>query len=308
MNHIMTVTIPDVSPASELKFITELDGVAHRLIQLGQNSQLVLTHAWQSICRNLPLRVIENRQNYKGPNSYLEQFGDDNGYFTHDLEGTFHHFVQWLCSVHAANKNLPNSGNLENLPAASILKVESQMKTMLDEQAKIKQSQQQQMQQTQQVTNKLAQQIQSFALASASNQAGPSTAPQAAPSQPQPSDSRGQKRKRDDQPRNRVRFSCVFCGESHFAAQCSKNIQERKAIAVQKNICQNCYQSDHLAETCPEEFRCKSCKNKPNQVKHAASFCQISYDYFQRRQAKRVKKENPTQDGSQPPPPPSTSQ
>jgi hypothetical protein len=87
----------------------------------------------------------------------------------------------------------------------------------------------------------------------------------------------------------------------HYAVQCEKSIPERKAIAMQRNLCMNCFQIGHIAANCKLPMKCKTCEKDLSKPKHASAFCQTNADDFARRKiARRSKNHNTAANPSNP--------
>ena len=79
-------------------------------------------------------------------------------------------------------------------------------------------------------------------------------------------------RKPYDAPLGARPILCVFCGDHHSSANCSKVVsrQDRVAVVKRKKLCFNCL-GQHLVSACRSNNRCRQCKRK-----HHTSICDQS--------------------------------
>ena len=77
-------------------------------------------------------------------------------------------------------------------------------------------------------------------------------------------------------------WPCVYCGEDHRAAECTKiaSVADRRQILLNKRLCFNCTLGNHRAIYCPSRSGCQQCHKR-----HHTSIC-----------------ETPTQESNQPTP------
>ena len=67
-------------------------------------------------------------------------------------------------------------------------------------------------------------------------------------------------------------WPCVYCGEDHRAAECTKviSVADRRQILINKRLCFNCTTGNHRAIYCPSKSGCQNCHKR-----HHTSICEM---------------------------------
>ena len=91
---------------------------------------------------------------------------------------------------------------------------------------------------------------------------------------------------RDDQT-NETKPKCVYCGEYHFSASCTRiqDSSKRKDILTRDKRCYLCLRTGHISRDCKKQQNCRRCEGR-----HHQSICQ--------RELQNKKPENSAQEES----------